>query len=423
MIPMSKELHTVPRGPFVHKKYQENFERRTHRRAIKLFDANREIVDLWLRYLKKNGIGGVGMRARVHEFVEFGFGRKEVERLEKQFEIVGGGVEGIEKAAEELIKALSEPTGGEEEHRRVLQAAKGEENGAASTPAEATSSTVSSEDTSLEEPRGDVSKGETEASISEASPASDTSPSALAESIAPPSLSPNQKQGKASSVTKDPSTSEDVPSQAVAPGVASIHKGDDSHSNASGATPIPILSSAQPATESVAHQSSTYESETSATTSAHPPPSTSTTSVISTGTSSVVGAPASNEAVKAAATAQAAPAPPESSETMGEVSALTEALDSETEPETLQGDLSVGRTAENPAEPTTGVDLTGSQEPAATASVEAVDLAASDRETELKAEDRPSTRDTKRAVKMEAEARKSEDEGVEPREEEPEKKP
>ena len=117
---MTKELHTVLRGPFVHKKYQENFERRTHRRVIKVFDANREIVDLWLRYLKKNGIGGVGMRARVHEFVEFGFGRKEVEGLEKQFENTGGLGEEIEKVAEELIKTLNDPAGREEEHQRAL---------------------------------------------------------------------------------------------------------------------------------------------------------------------------------------------------------------------------------------------------------------------------------------------------------------
>ena len=67
------------------------------------------MIDLWLRYLKKNGIGGVGMRAKVFEFVEFGFGRLEVENLESQFE--SGGEKEIEDAAKELIKQLSGPIG------------------------------------------------------------------------------------------------------------------------------------------------------------------------------------------------------------------------------------------------------------------------------------------------------------------------
>ena len=131
-LPMTKELHTVLRGPFVHKKYQENFERRTHRRTIKVFDADKGVVDLWLRYLKRNGIGGVGMRARVYEWVEFGFGRQEVEGLERQFE-GGEDLDAVERKAEELIKALSAPQGDEEEHEKVLQAAKQGDSGETTT--------------------------------------------------------------------------------------------------------------------------------------------------------------------------------------------------------------------------------------------------------------------------------------------------
>jgi small subunit ribosomal protein S10 len=107
----------------VHKKAQENFEQRTHKRVIKVWDSERETVDLWLRYLKKNSIGGVGMKAIVHEWVDFGFGREEVEGLEKAMS-GGGDKEKVEKAAEELVKAL----GGEAQD---VNAVAGETAGAA----------------------------------------------------------------------------------------------------------------------------------------------------------------------------------------------------------------------------------------------------------------------------------------------------
>lgn len=107
MLPVRQELYTVPKSPFVHKKRQENFERRHHARVIKVFDTDRGVLDLWLRYLKKNGLGGVGMRAKVFEWVEPGFTKREMEGLERGFEGLGEGVGEVQKAAEELIRQLS----------------------------------------------------------------------------------------------------------------------------------------------------------------------------------------------------------------------------------------------------------------------------------------------------------------------------
>jgi small subunit ribosomal protein S10 len=104
-LPTSKALYTVLKGPFVHKKAQENFEKRTHRRAIKVFDTEKEVLDLWLRYLKKNSIGGVGMKAQVWENVEFGYSSKEGEMIKGQIESTSE--EDIEKAAQKLMKELT----------------------------------------------------------------------------------------------------------------------------------------------------------------------------------------------------------------------------------------------------------------------------------------------------------------------------
>lgn len=94
------------------KKAQENFERRTHKRAIKVYDADREAIDLWLRYLRQNGLPGVGIKAYIHEWVDFGFGRKEADGEKNVIEIEVEE-ERIQHAAEELVKALSEEGGGQ----------------------------------------------------------------------------------------------------------------------------------------------------------------------------------------------------------------------------------------------------------------------------------------------------------------------
>lgn len=64
-LPTRISLWTVPKSPFVHKKAQENFERRTHSRCIKLWDANDEVVDRWLQFLRIHAMDGVGMKAEL----------------------------------------------------------------------------------------------------------------------------------------------------------------------------------------------------------------------------------------------------------------------------------------------------------------------------------------------------------------------
>ncbi|OCF34200.1 30S small subunit ribosomal protein S10 [Kwoniella heveanensis CBS 569] len=114
-LPKEKSLHTVLKSPFVKKKAQENFQRLTHKRAIKVYDATPEALDLWLRYLRQNGLPGVGMKAYTHEWVDLGFGKNLQAATESPEEVEAGGQEGgsesqskIAEAAEELVKALSE---------------------------------------------------------------------------------------------------------------------------------------------------------------------------------------------------------------------------------------------------------------------------------------------------------------------------
>ena len=77
-LPTKRSLYTVLRSPFAHKKSQENFVRITHKRAIKLWDANPEVVDRFVAYLRENMLGGVGMRVIRWYRLPVGFGQHMV---------------------------------------------------------------------------------------------------------------------------------------------------------------------------------------------------------------------------------------------------------------------------------------------------------------------------------------------------------
>ncbi|QLQ80436.1 hypothetical protein HG537_0D04360 [Torulaspora globosa] len=66
-LPTRRERWTVIRSPFAHAKSKENFERHTHKRLIRVWDTNPEIVQIWLSYISKHAITGVGMKCNVYQ--------------------------------------------------------------------------------------------------------------------------------------------------------------------------------------------------------------------------------------------------------------------------------------------------------------------------------------------------------------------
>ena len=79
-LPTQRRLWTVPKSPFVHKKAQENFERRVHKRMIKAWDANDSVVDRWINYIRSYPQPGIGMRIVRWHRAPVGIGRKHAER-------------------------------------------------------------------------------------------------------------------------------------------------------------------------------------------------------------------------------------------------------------------------------------------------------------------------------------------------------
>lgn len=60
----------------MHKKTQENFERITYKRMIKINDGHPEVVERWLSYLNSNVMPGVGLKANTFTFDSLGVGAR-----------------------------------------------------------------------------------------------------------------------------------------------------------------------------------------------------------------------------------------------------------------------------------------------------------------------------------------------------------
>ncbi|GAA6051291.1 hypothetical protein JCM3770_006797 [Rhodotorula araucariae] len=112
-LPTRTSLYTVPRSPFAHKKSQQNFWRKEHKRAIKVWDGNPAVVDAWLAYLRREALGGVGMKAQVFTYRDIGWGKDLVSQQESDAHALAqyghGGESGaaeVERLADELEQEL-----------------------------------------------------------------------------------------------------------------------------------------------------------------------------------------------------------------------------------------------------------------------------------------------------------------------------
>lgn len=71
-LPQVVERWTVPRGNFVHKKSQENFERTTFRRLLQIEDGHQENVKIWLTFLNMHVYHGIGMKVNIWTYEDMG---------------------------------------------------------------------------------------------------------------------------------------------------------------------------------------------------------------------------------------------------------------------------------------------------------------------------------------------------------------
>lgn len=86
-LPTQRSMWTVPRGPFAHKKSQENFERKVHKRAIKAWDADHEVIERWVKYLEQHPLPGVGIRVTRWQRAPVGIGAQIHDKVAEQMRL------------------------------------------------------------------------------------------------------------------------------------------------------------------------------------------------------------------------------------------------------------------------------------------------------------------------------------------------
>ena len=113
-LPTRTELQTVPTGPFVHKKSQENFWRKTHKRALKLWDADEESLSVFLEYLRTNSVPGVGIRAQQVLYRPVGFSNEYQVKEQSDLKQTLGKEDKIKEMAEDIVAGADAAGAGEQ---------------------------------------------------------------------------------------------------------------------------------------------------------------------------------------------------------------------------------------------------------------------------------------------------------------------
>ncbi|KAG0219126.1 mitochondrial 37S ribosomal protein rsm10 [Mortierella sp. NVP41] len=125
-LPVQTSKWTVNKSPFVHKKAQETFERKTHKRLLAIKDTHPDVVRRWVQFLNQNSISGVGMKVTVWENEELGVGQKKLDKAKKgesrNRSVAAMMAEGAEEpskevkaVADQILAEMMKDIGGEEE--------------------------------------------------------------------------------------------------------------------------------------------------------------------------------------------------------------------------------------------------------------------------------------------------------------------
>ncbi|KAG0351149.1 mitochondrial 37S ribosomal protein rsm10 [Podila minutissima] len=137
-LPVQTSKWTVNKSPFVQKKAQETFERKTHKRLLAIKDTHPDVVRRWVQFLNQNSLAGVGMRVTVWENEELGVGQKRLEKVKKgesrnrsvaeMMSSQDGGdnaqevSKDVKAVADQLLAEMMKDIGGQEEVAQDLKA-------------------------------------------------------------------------------------------------------------------------------------------------------------------------------------------------------------------------------------------------------------------------------------------------------------
>ncbi|RKP29130.1 ribosomal protein S10 [Metschnikowia bicuspidata] len=112
-----KRLYTIIRSPFAQAKSKENWWRVTYHQGLTAFDANPEVIDLWISYINKNAIDGVKYEAQIPTKEALNFA-EQLKNLEaKDIQMLAAYTEGSEDPVSKKVQELL----GSEEFKKALE--------------------------------------------------------------------------------------------------------------------------------------------------------------------------------------------------------------------------------------------------------------------------------------------------------------
>ncbi|KAI1320186.1 mitochondrial 37S ribosomal protein rsm10 [Mortierella claussenii] len=186
-LPVQTSKWTVNKSPFVHKKAQETFERKTHKRLLAIKDTHPEVVRRWIQFLNQNSMAGIGMKVTIWENEELGIGQKRLDKVKKGesrnrsvaelMRSSESGTDGqepskdVKAVADQLLAEMMKDIGGQEEILNDNQHSQDEPTTSITSPASPTSptsTTTSQEAPSSPAPTSDNADVPTESHISDA---------------------------------------------------------------------------------------------------------------------------------------------------------------------------------------------------------------------------------------------------------------
>lgn len=103
-----KRLYTVIKSPFAHAKSKENWWRVTYRQGLTAYDANPEVLDLWVSYVNKHAIEGVKYEAKIFTREPLDFAEKLARLDASDIKLASAYEEGltdpVSKKVQELLR-------------------------------------------------------------------------------------------------------------------------------------------------------------------------------------------------------------------------------------------------------------------------------------------------------------------------------
>jgi len=102
-LPRRTERWTVIKSPFIFKKQQENFERRTYSRLVTIKDGHPDVVEMWLSYCVRNMFHGTGMKVNMFTNDYIGVGKTMSEDIKQLIETDRWAVDGYNQLGDDAF--------------------------------------------------------------------------------------------------------------------------------------------------------------------------------------------------------------------------------------------------------------------------------------------------------------------------------